>query len=68
MYIYSSPHYTHSIPNDEYKIVEMLKIKMISIFGVTMVLCLIKSLINYRNLSYPTSKLLGIAQLTPSLL
>ena len=35
-WIYSS-HYTHSIPDDGYKIVETLKIKMISIFRVTIV-------------------------------
>ena len=42
-------HYTHSIPDDDYKIVETLKIKVISIFGVTTVLYLIKILSGYRN-------------------
>ena len=37
------------IPDDDYKIVETLKIKIISIFGVTIVLYLIKILSGYRN-------------------
>ena len=38
------------IPGNDYKIVETLKIKMISIFGVTIVSNLIKILSGYRNL------------------
>ena len=47
--IYSSSRYTHGIPDDDYKIVETLKIKVISIFFVTIVVYLIKILSGYRN-------------------
>ena len=46
--IYSLSH-THSVPDDDYKIVETLKIKMISIFGVIIFVYLIKILSGYRN-------------------
>ena len=44
--------YTHSIRDDDYKIVETLKIKTISIFGVTIVFYLIKILSGYRKIPY----------------
>ena len=42
-------YYTHNIPDDDNKIVETLKIEMVSIFGVTIVVYLIKILCGYRN-------------------
>ena len=47
--IYCSPHYTHSTPDDDYKIVETLNTKMISILRVTIVVYLIKMLSRYLN-------------------
>ena len=47
--IYCSSHYTYSTPDDDYKIVETLNIKMISILRVIIVVYLIKMLSGYLN-------------------